>query len=63
MKKKAIYKVNRTFCEKLIALLNHGTNPIMEIFQADKSKKMRVVIDYDPREDKVEITYFAEDLC
>lgn len=60
MKKKATYKVDRKFCEQLIALANHATNPIMDIFQADKSVKMQVVIDYDPQINKVNVTYFEE---
>ena len=42
------------------ALANHATNPIMDIFQADKSVKMQVVIDYDPQINKVNVTYFEE---
>lgn len=60
MEKKAVYRVERGFCEKLVALLNHGTSPIMNIFHADKETKMRIVIDYDPQIDKVEISYFEE---
>ena len=62
MKKKAIYKVDRIFCEKLIALLNHGTNPIMDIFRADQNVKMQIVVDYDPQAEKVEVTYYEEDI-
>ena len=62
MKKKAIYKVDRIFCEKLIALLNHGTNPIMDIFRADQNVKMQIVVDYDPQAEKVEVTYYKEDI-
>lgn len=62
MEKTATYKVDRNFCEKLIALLNHSTNPVMDIFQVGK-KKVRVIIDYDPQTDKIEITYYEEDVC
>lgn len=61
MKKKAVYRVKRSFCEKLVALLNHGTIPIMDIFHANKETKMRIVIDYDPQIDKVEVNYFEEE--
>lgn len=61
-RKRTFYKVDRIFCEKLIALLNHGTNPIMDIFQADRNVKMRIVVDYDPQAEKIEVTYFEEDV-
>lgn len=61
MKERGIYRVNRDFCEKLVALMNHGTNPIMDIFQVGKRTKRRIVIDYDPQKEKIEITYYAED--
>lgn len=61
MEKKAVYKVERSFCEKLVALLNHGTIPVMSIFRADRETKMRIVIDYDPQNDKVEVSYFEEE--
>ena len=61
MEKKGTYKVDRLFCEKLIALLNRGTNPLMDAFRADKNMKIRVVADYDPQAEKIEVTYFAEE--
>lgn len=61
MKQTAVYGVDREFCEKLIALSNHSTNPMMDIFSTDKAKKMRIVIDYDPQAEKVEFTYFVEE--
>lgn len=61
MKKKAVYRVERSFCEKLVALLNHGTIPVMDIFHADKKTKIRIIVDYDPQIDKVEINYFEEE--
>lgn len=60
MEKKGTYKVDRLFCEKLVALLNHGTNPLMDAFRADKNVKIRVVADYDPQSDKIEVNYFEE---
>lgn len=61
-RKKGVYRVNRLFCEKLVALLNHSTSPLMDIFQADKNVRMQIVVDYDPRAEKIEITYFEEDI-
>lgn len=61
-RKKGTYKVDRLFCEKLISLLNHSTRPLMGIFQADKNIRMRIVVDYDPQADKIEVTYFEEDV-
>lgn len=43
--------VDREFAEKLIALVNRGTNPLSDIFRADKTVKMRVVVNYDPQLD------------
>lgn len=63
VKKKGEYRVNRSFCEKLVALLNHGTNPLMDIFRADKHMKMRIVIDYNPQVEKIKVTYYEEDIC
>ena len=63
MKEKGTYRVDRLFCEKLVALLNHSTSPLMDIFQVGKNVKMRVVMDYDPRVEKIKITYFEEDIC
>ena len=62
MEKKGTYMVDRLFCEKLIALFNHSTNPLMDAFRADKNMKIRVVADYDPQAEKIEITYFAEEI-
>lgn len=63
VKKKGEYSVNRSFCEKLVALLNHGTNPLMDIFRVDKNMKMRIVIDYNPQVEKIKVTYYEEDIC
>ncbi len=62
MKKVSVYKVERKFIEKLIALVNRSTNPVMDIFKADKNVKMRVVIDYNPQMSKVKIVYHMEDM-
>ena len=62
MKKVSVYKVERKFIEKLIALVNRSTNPVMDIFKADKNVKMRVVIDYNPQMSKVKIVYYMEDM-
>ncbi len=60
MVRKTYYKVDRGFFEKLVALLNHSTNPVMDIFNPDKKVKRCVVINYDPQEIKVEFTYYEE---
>lgn len=62
MKRKCAYRVDRGFCEKLMALLNHATIPVMDIFNPDKKLKMRIVVDYDPQKEKVEFTYYEEDV-
>ena len=59
-KEKSFYMVDRDFCEKLVALLNHSTNPLMDIFRADKKVKRRIVIDYDPQAPKIKFTYYEE---
>lgn len=61
MEKKGTYRVDREFCEKLVTLFNHSTAPVMDIFRADREIKMRVVIDYDPQSDKIEVNYFEEE--
>lgn len=61
MKTKATYRIDRNFCEKLVALMNHGTIPIMDIFNANREIKMRIVIDYDPHFDKVEVSFLEEE--
>lgn len=41
--------------------MNHVTIPVIDIFRIDKETKMRIVIDYDPQNDKVEVSYFEEE--
>lgn len=55
------YWMDRDFFEKIIAALNHGTSPMMNIFKPGQ-RKMRITVDYDPHEEKVHFQYLTEDI-
>ena len=55
------YRIDRAFFEKVMAMLNHSTLPVMKIFEPGQ-RKMRITLEYDPREEKVQIQYFTEDI-